>query len=659
MNARTQIRLFFRRTNLKTMSADMVQLLLCMCLGHAMTGFPLVGAALYLAYLAFHVALDLTRATRGMRNTVLARICAGFALLTGAGAAAILALQDWQDPRAAHCFSLILLVILRTAAFEPFARMRAQRFFLLRSLFFHGAFSLLFWLLCRDALPARTSLLFIVSYFLAGLLLIWRAKSLYETKTVPPDAWRDAARIASYRLYAGMEVCASAATYLSFMLFVCFMCLAAAFSNKIYTFIVGWTALVLATSHAFYLLLKKRGNAWRLSFLISGALCWIAASAMLFKQTSLLGISLWTLPWAFGAAAVNGVSSRMNEDFKLLTRLVSREDSDAFIAANRILLRQIGFLAASALMLLILMLWPIVILPGGNETSLRLRAWMTLLPLLFMGAAVILALLQPLDEQNRQRLLHDYRKFTQQQYSPRLRERTERLFVRKRRSRLGIKLLMGIVRPFLRLKVVGKEHIDPERFPCVFVCNHGFAFGPMAAVLYLPSYFRPWVRDRWLNKDMLISYLLTERFRGSGKVKAWLLRAFAHAMVWCLNSFDPISVGRSDLRTLVKTMEDTVDALLEDDNVLLFPEDPTVNESKRYLSDRIGEFFTGFAQIGRMYWQKTGRRILFYPTCASKKARLFIIGEPVEYDPDASATQEKLRISQTLRNAMLVLEKKA
>lgn len=122
-----------------------------------------------------------------------------------------------------------------------------------------------------------------------------------------------------------------------------------------------------------------------------------------------------------------------------------------------------------------------------------------------------------------------------------------------------------------------------------------------------------------------------------------------------LNSFNPIPVEKNNLRNVMTTFDDTVKVLSEGDNVLIFPERP--RKVKRgdkmtveHLTDSVGRLFTGFANIGRLYYETTGKCLRFYPIYASKRNHTFRIGQPVVFSPDNDPHDEKQRIADLLHD---------
>uniref|UniRef100_UPI0037DC65E5 lysophospholipid acyltransferase family protein n=1 Tax=Methanomethylophilus alvi TaxID=1291540 RepID=UPI0037DC65E5 len=236
--------------------------------------------------------------------------------------------------------------------------------------------------------------------------------------------------------------------------------------------------------------------------------------------------------------------------------------------------------------------------------------------------------------------------------------------VEKKRVKFGVKILAFFVRPFLHLKVSGKEYMEMEHFPSVFVCNHGIIYGPIAAVIYLPTYFRPWIDRKMVDREMAAKEMYGRFIYRipllPPKAKMRIARLLAGPVTWALNSFNPIPVEKNNLRNVMTTFDDTVKVLSEGDNVLIFPERPRkVNRGDKMtvelLTDSVGRLFTGFANIGRLYYETTGKCLRFYPIYASKRNHTFRIGQPVVFSPDNDPHDEKQRIADLLHDKMLEL----
>ena len=65
-------------------------------------------------------------------------------------------------------------------------------------------------------------------------------------------------------------------------------------------------------------------------------------------------------------------------------------------------------------------------------------------------------------------------------------------------NKAWVRGVMTVVKPFLGMEVLGEENIVRTSSPGVFICNHGVSVGPVAALIYLPVHFRPWIHDKML-----------------------------------------------------------------------------------------------------------------------------------------------------------------
>ena len=219
------------------------------------------------------------------------------------------------------------------------------------------------------------------------------------------------------------------------------------------------------------------------------------------------------------------------------------------------------------------------------------------------------------------------------------------------------RLLALFLRLFYRRKVIGGENIDSSQ-ASVFVCNHGLAAGPITAVLYFPVLFRVWINATMLNcKEASAS--MEDTFRDNFKLVGRLGRkAFCHVASWLvchvLKSYEPIPVYKGNTRKTVETISLSIDALNRGENLLIFPEKP----ADRYDDESFKDFNTGFATLGRAYYKRTGRRLVFYPVFSDGPTHTFIIGEPVTYDPENEPHSEKIRISSELQGRMTGLKDK-
>ena len=216
------------------------------------------------------------------------------------------------------------------------------------------------------------------------------------------------------------------------------------------------------------------------------------------------------------------------------------------------------------------------------------------------------------------------------------------------------RFVRALAKVFYFRRVYGAENIDRSR-ASVFTCNHGRISGPVTAVAFLPVRFRPWINACMLERGEATETMMRtfrDRFRLLGpKLKRRLIWHISGYVCHFLNSFEPIPVYKGMPWESAGTIERSVEALARGENLLIFPEKP----GDRYDELSYKEFNTGFAALGKAYYESTGRCLDFYPCFSDRKTRSFRIGKPVTYDPSGNHRAEKLRISTALQDSMEAL----
>ena len=225
-----------------------------------------------------------------------------------------------------------------------------------------------------------------------------------------------------------------------------------------------------------------------------------------------------------------------------------------------------------------------------------------------------------------------------------------RLKLRERKGfqRPGMRALYRILYPFYHCR----EHLPAELResgePVVFVANHYNLFGPLSFVLSVPLNYRIWVNAEMMEGDAMErgarptikKFLPFLGERGTG----WLLRKLKQLVHYALSHVGMISVDREDPSKLFSTMRQSMAALQEGDNLLIFPE----TGFPEYSLTSVTPFFSGFATLGRLYYRKTGIALRFCPCYIDEQHYVIRFGEPVVWDPEADPTQETERVSDLL-----------
>ena len=229
---------------------------------------------------------------------------------------------------------------------------------------------------------------------------------------------------------------------------------------------------------------------------------------------------------------------------------------------------------------------------------------------------------------------------------------------------LPLRLLMRMLKPKFRLKVIGEDKLLNSNEAFVIVGNHGMWHSPVGAVLNLNVPFRPWIHDVVLQQDSCqkeILILMKNMKWLPEALKKTLAQLLAKRLITYLNEFRPIPVRRGCSRDAINTLNSSVDALKNGENLLIFPEQPRSHganiDQEAALAEPLRELYTGFAQLGRLYYQACGKNLHFFPMYIHRQKKTLCIGEPVVYKHLGDAFAEKQLISKQLYQALRAMEK--
>lgn len=656
--------------SLSNINADFLQLILCMLVSHYIIGNPLYGAALFLfasiwmlyfeGNLRYLAIIGKSRQSNVIMWLLLsASVFAGLALVF-----LFPAVMRLPGINFVSFFVMLLAArnILTLRINNGLSKPGVSR------RIYKGLVQILFCLPCilfACLLTYGTVRWVIIGgYAATGFLLSYQSSTMSSLSKYVANFRKDKLEgISSYDVFSNMSLYAQISLSLGMLMYICYVSFSVSFfSVGAYLMMAVWIIMVLVLSEFFTRLVNRYGKPFTINMFIVGAAAWIFGSVMVFSVRTIWQSAFWTIFWGFGLACITSVLNRYKQDFKMVARIADRKVSDRDLYFRSLITQIVGVIISSALMLAVLTVWVFVI-PEANkpEIPVLFKSLLIQLPVLFMLVSVVFALRQPLDERSRQKLLNysegrNANKSTKQNLRKNL--------IDKKDVRFGVKILAFLAKPFLHLKVSGIENMDTGNFPSIFVCNHGIIYGPVAAVIYLPTYFRPWIDRKMVDRDMAAKEMCNRFIYRipllSNKAKMWLARELARPVTWALNSFNPIPVGKNNLRNIMSTFDDTVKVLTEGDNVLIFPEKPRrvkrgEKETVEHLTDSVGTLFTGFANIGRLYYEATGKELRFYPIYANRKGHTFKIGVPVVYSPANDSRDEKQRIAEELHERMLHL----
>ena len=646
---------------------DFFNLLLCMAVGHVIVGNPFFGATVYLFadIIKAYYLCNLGKLRHAGGDHYLSDLAMAVIFMIGISAAFIYPLTIGLI-EANYVSLFALCIVMRdyfgTVSVFPGKNRRGARYYLSVA-FIHLCFDAgCAYLLWRRTEPE-------VFAVMMAIVLLTGIRRLFSPETrIPVDSRSIENKyemLASYKLFSDMNLYATIAVNLGIMAFFYYMLvpLRQQFDYRQYISMAAWLLLVFAVIWVAGLVIRKRWRGVALAEFIAGALTWLFGMIMMFNGRTMAARLAWTVAWGVGMAFMFSSVRKFYFDFEAVGRIMGEGYDREELRISNTIVSTTASIASSAIMLLVMFLWMFVV-PLIPDTGFpRVYNMLVLqLPAVFMLVAVVMALKQPLDRRNREKLMVFIREHSKNEDT---RDSLQRMFVRKYRMRFGIKIICTLAKPFFRLKVSGREHLRKKDYPSVFVSNHNFIYGPIAAVIYLPTYFRPWIHNVMLEpetaaKEIARPFGVVIKIFGR-RLGGAIIRFGARLTCWALNSFNPIPVVRGASRDVMSTFDRSIRALEEGDNILIFPEKPKrmVNPDGAAGEDVLRTFYTGFAHIAKMYYDRTGKALLFYPLYSDMGERAFRIGEPVAYDPSLEPHEGKRRLSEQLQKRVAELSEKS
>ena len=620
-------------------------------------GDPVAGVcvAMLFGFLTAFAKLSLRGRGAYLRKSTKVVMAFLFFFLLGLNIVTVVFFRDLLNRKGLLLGMFVLITAARTIATDALSCSMGKRSFRARLwllIVLHLLFVLLFGAVALMILREEAWTAILSETAISIALLTKQTRTPRVIRTISPEKLGS---VYSFKLYRNTAFYCYLAVFTSAFIYLFYM-----FSqpmtdpDEVFAVVALWLVVMGGFTYFVYRLIPRVRRSLGMGIFLLGALVWTVSAFLLFRSGNTIARGWWSLLWAGGSGCMFAVSSEFQRRFKAVSPLIDFEISDDALMQNTVEMQTLAFMIAEALVLSLVLLWAWFSPELNTLYNAIASSALTLLPVLFLIVSMIMAARQPMEDRYNDRL----EKVGRGDASEELKASLDKTLVKKHKKKYGVRIIMALLRLILHHKVYGKNHVDESR-PSIFVCNHGEIYGPVVSVVYLPFHFRPWIESRMLD-EQIYDFM----YRGTYEPIKWMpkcMKKFCNRisgkfLIWALNSFDPIPVHKDSLREVIKTMNESVEALKADDNILLFPENPESNEDGRYGDRAIASsFYTGFAHIAVQYYKETGKCAVFYPVYADKRRKTYSIGEGIVYDPDRSAAEEKRRIAEELHEAMCAM----
>ena len=217
------------------------------------------------------------------------------------------------------------------------------------------------------------------------------------------------------------------------------------------------------------------------------------------------------------------------------------------------------------------------------------------------------------------------------------------------------RMTMGLLRPFNRHRMINLDHIRVDQDnPIVFLGNHAEIYGPIASALCFPVDVRFWVINMMMfDKKVVRAYMYENTFSKKTFLPVFIRRLLAWYLGWLsvnvMNALRAIAVYRDSPLKLRQTLRESVEALENGENLMIFPEHP----DGKYEKGGVSEFSPGFLMLAEAWWKKSGKKLRILPVYANREERTFTYGDEIVYEPEKGFAAEQERILKDARAQML------
>lgn len=218
---------------------------------------------------------------------------------------------------------------------------------------------------------------------------------------------------------------------------------------------------------------------------------------------------------------------------------------------------------------------------------------------------------------------------------------------RKAKKPLLFRIIKALVRTFYKkYEVIGKENLPEDA--CVIVGNHSQLHGPIACELYLEDNCITWCAGEMMELKKVPSYAYKDFWskkpkytRPFFKLASWLI---APLSVLIFNNARTIAVHKD--KKIINTFKDTVLALKNKNNVVIFPEhDVTYNNI-------VYDFQNGFIDVAKIYYKRTKKELSFVPLYIAPNLKKMYLGKPIKFSGESPFLEERERVCKELMLAI-------
>ncbi len=209
--------------------------------------------------------------------------------------------------------------------------------------------------------------------------------------------------------------------------------------------------------------------------------------------------------------------------------------------------------------------------------------------------------------------------------------------------------LAWLFRRLGKMETVWTEPFVAE--PCVFVCNHVGALGPIDMVSRFPLWDQvyAWCNEGIMNKASCPAYVRQDYWWQPGckleKFYDAILPSLASLILPPVLQSAPTIPVYHDARVMT-TMRQSLKVLKEGKYLVIFPEQPSGFGTHH---DWIN---TGWLNLCTLYYRSTGGALRLYPVHIDPKKHRFTVARPVQFDTTRSLAEQEAELAEVLKKGL-------
>lgn len=194
------------------------------------------------------------------------------------------------------------------------------------------------------------------------------------------------------------------------------------------------------------------------------------------------------------------------------------------------------------------------------------------------------------------------------------------------------------------------ERPPNQNEPIVFVAHHQNMIGPISILAWLKYYVRTWVLSEFTDQNAAynhyVDFTFTTRYgwpRPIAKLLAW---PASYLVQWLTNSGRMIPVYRRS-RKIMETMQISHQALLNKEDILIFPDIDYSNDS-----NETSDIYEGFLHLEKKYYKETGKHLTFLPVLSDTEDHVVRFGKMIRFKGDEKFIIERKKVADEIRDEL-------